>query len=123
MNDRSNTLRPCNRMQQSSEFDLVFKTPQGKVHHQYFLILGREQQADSAKLGLVVGKKNISKAVQRNRFKRIARESYRLQETRNCDVVILAKKVSSTVTNYQLRSAFDSALATLKQKLSGPLHG
>ncbi len=123
MSDLSNTLRPSNRMQHSADFDLVFKTPQAKVHHQYFLVLGRRQKADADQLGLVVGKKNIPKAVQRNRFKRIARESHRLQIVRNCDVVILAKKVSPGVTNRELRAAFDTALTSLKRKINELPHG
>ena len=123
MSDLSNTLRPSNRMQQSADFDLVFKTPQAKVHHQYFLVLGRRQKSDADQLGLVVGKKNIPKAVQRNRFKRIARESHRLQIVRNCDVVILAKKVSPGVTNRELRAAFDTALTSLKRKINELPHG
>jgi len=123
MSDFSNTLRPSNRMQHSAEFDLVFKTPEAKVHHQYFLVLGRSKKSDADQLGLVVGKKNIPKAVQRNRFKRIARESHRLQMVRNCDIVILAKKVSPRVTNQELRTAFDTALTSLKKKINEPAHG
>ncbi len=46
------------------------------------------------RLGLVFSKKNVRRAVDRNRLKRLARESIRLQQQRlpSVDIVILARR-------------------------------
>jgi len=65
------SLSSHHRMRSSAEFDSVFKTPSEKVHSTSFLVLAKHLSGTPGTLGLVVGKKNIPKAVARNRFKRI----------------------------------------------------
>ena len=50
----------------------------------------RPQGASEARLGLVVGKKLLKRAVDRNRVKRIVREQFRLRRARLpvCDLVV-----------------------------------
>ena len=96
-------------MHSSTEFDSVFKKPSQKVHGQSFLVLARTSEDSPSTLGLVVGKKNIPKAVARNRFKRIVRESFRHLKTRNIDYVVLAKRPPKTETKKTLRRALDDA--------------
>ena len=58
------------------------------------------------RLGLIVAKKNVRLAVQRNRFKRIAREMFRTcaQDDTGLDVVILARKGVDQLDNRTLRT-------------------
>ena len=53
-----------------------------------------DNNTELARLGLVVPKKNISKAVERNKIKRLIRESFRLRKERlkGKDVVVFVKK-------------------------------
>lgn len=46
------------------------------------------------RLGLIFSKKNVRRAVDRNRFKRIARESIRLRQHKlpSVDIVLLARR-------------------------------
>ena len=103
------SLSSNHRMHSSSEFDLVFKTPSQKVHGPSFLVLAKTSSDSPSTLGLVVGKKNIPKAVARNRFKRIVRESFRHHKTKNIDFVVLAKRPQKTETKAMLRRALDDA--------------
>ena len=103
------SLSSHHRMHNSAEFDSVFKTPSQKVHSTSFLVLARRLDDSLGKLGLVVGKKNIPKAVARNRFKRIVRESFRHLKKSNIDYVVLAKRPQKLETKASLRRALDEA--------------
>lgn len=82
------------RLIKSAEFEAVFANAPFRASHQHLLILSRSNHSDSARLGLIIAKKNIRLAVQRNRIKRLIRESFRLQQhqLRGLDVIVLARK-------------------------------
>ena len=107
------SLSSNHRMHSSTEFDLVFKKPSEKVHSTSFLVLAKISNDSPGTLGLVVGKKNIPKAVARNRFKRIVRESFRHHKTKNIDFVVLAKRPPKTETKATLRRALDDAFVKI----------
>lgn len=54
---------------------------------------GTASKTKAARLGLVVAKKHLKRAVDRNRFKRLVRESFRAhqQQLEGLDVVVLAR--------------------------------
>ena len=54
-------------------------------------MLARRNDGERARLGVIVAKKNIPLAVQRNRFKRITREVFRRSLIGGLDVIVLAK--------------------------------
>jgi|TARA_B110000240_G_C13338828_1_gene384592 ribonuclease P protein component len=58
-----------------------------------FLFLARENNLNQARLGLVVPKKHISRSVDRNKLKRIVRESFRFKQKQleGKDVVVLIR--------------------------------
>ncbi|MFL2555778.1 MAG: ribonuclease P protein component [Gammaproteobacteria bacterium] len=57
-------------------------------------IFVKKNGTDIARLGLAISKKYIKKSVDRNRIKRIVRESFRLQKKnlKGIDVVVLLKR-------------------------------
>ncbi|WP_223351813.1 ribonuclease P protein component, partial [Escherichia coli] len=65
------------RLLTARQFSAVFDSPTGKVPGKHVLLLARENGLDHPRLGLVIGKKNVKLAVQRNRLKRLIRESFR----------------------------------------------
>lgn len=56
-------------------------------------VLGRPR------LGLSIGKKNVRRAVDRNRLKRIARETFRVSQSTlgSCDLVVVAYKGAAQI--------------------------
>lgn len=73
----------------------------------FFTVLTRANDGAEARLGLVVSKKGAKLAVQRNRVKRIIRESFRhsTAELAGLDFVVLAQPAASKAENKIL---FDS---------------
>ena len=78
----------------AADFKPVFDNAPFRASHQYFLILGRLNQQAQPRLGLVMAKKHMKLAVQRNRMKRLIRESFRLQQQdlAGLDIVVLSRK-------------------------------
>ncbi|GAB1256705.1 ribonuclease P protein component [Aurantivibrio plasticivorans] len=94
-------LSKSSRLLNSHDFQRVFQDAQFKVSHRYLLILARPNGLSYPRLGLVIAKKNIRFAVQRNRIKRRIRETFRLQQhTLPClDAIVLARSQLDTLDN------------------------
>lgn len=57
-----------------------------------FVVLHQINTLKTARLGLAISKKALPKAHQRNRIKRVLRESFRKQSLPSVDLVFLAKQ-------------------------------
>lgn len=80
------------RLLTPSDYRQVFQTATYKVSSKDMLILARINQSSDARLGLVIAKKHVRRANQRNRIKRIIRESFRHQRLfTGLDLVVLAR--------------------------------
>ena len=82
------------RLLTSSDFQPVFDNAPIRASHQNFLILARFNQQTNPRLGLVIAKKHLRFAVQRNLMKRHIRESFRKQQQsfQGLDVIVLSRK-------------------------------
>lgn len=109
------------RLLNSGDFSKVFNNTEFKASNRYLLILATPNECDKAKLGFVIAKKHVKHAVQRNRIKRIIRESFRLNQHQlaNNDFVILARPGLGDLDNSQIREMIDE----LWFKLRRPSHG
>jgi len=98
------------RLLSAGDFRYVFDQADLKIHAKGMLALARFNTCGHARVGLIAGKKNVKLAVQRNRFKRLARESFRLRQEQlpTLDVVILARRGVHELDN-----------ATLQRQLHG----
>ncbi|KAE8176090.1 MULTISPECIES: ribonuclease P protein component [Photobacterium] len=87
----------------------------------HLTILARSNELDHPRLGLAVPKKQIKTAVDRNRFKRVVRESFRLKQHQlpACDFVVIAKKSANGLSNEELFTLLDK----LWHRLSRPSRG
>lgn len=106
------------RLLNARDYRGVFDNAQLKISHQRLLILARSNSSKTPRLGLVIAKKNIRLAVQRNRIKRILRESFRLrQETLiGLDIVVLARRGLDDLDNQQLHQLFLQQWQRLEKK-------
>ncbi len=88
-------FRACNRLKRPEEFKQVFSSKR-RSSDKIFLFLAKSNDLSWARLGLAVPKKHIHSAVERNRLKRIIRESFRLKQKKligNDIVVVIRNKL------------------------------
>ncbi|PPI88351.1 ribonuclease P protein component [Candidatus Pantoea edessiphila] len=91
------------RLLTSNEFCFVFEKPQC-AHSSKLIIFGRLNKFKYPRIGLTIAKKYVKLAHERNRIKRLIRESFRLKQydLPIKDFVIVAKKGICTVDNHIL---------------------
>ena len=91
------------RLLKPAEYSRVFKKPL-RSSDRLLTILATANETGHARLGLAISKKNARRAVDRNRIKRLIRESFRLSQDRlpAIDMVVMAKPVTRTVDNRQI---------------------
>ena len=101
------------------EFDLIFAKPDFRVSNQHVLILAKNQRRPYARLGLVVAKKKIPKAVTRNRFKRLSREHFRLRKESlsGLDLIVLARANIQDLSEQQQNQIFESVFTNLIENI------
>jgi len=92
------------RLTQASEFKKVFADPCARLGDANMLLLGRKNPHKTARLGLAVAKKQLKRAVARNRFKRLTRESFRhhLDIIKDLDIVVVARAGAEQKSNREL---------------------
>ncbi|WP_086929257.1 ribonuclease P protein component [Agarilytica rhodophyticola] len=92
------------RLLNSSDFSPVFDKPSFKVHHPQFLLLAKFNNLNHPRLGIVVAKKNIRLAVNRNRTKRLIRETFRNKQNNlpTIDAIVLARRGNEELLNEQI---------------------
>jgi len=80
-----------------------------KIKTPYFALLIKPTQHDYPRLGLVVAKKAIRRAVHRNQIKRIIRESFRHHQQILCgyDTLVMVYHSANTLSKQVLRETLD----------------
>jgi len=107
------------RLLNAQDYSRVFDKPDAKAFHKNLLLLARKNQGPGHRLGLVIAKKNIRLAVQRNRIKRVAREYARnVPDGVPMDVIVLARRGLDQLDDAGLASLFQTQWLKLAQKLS-----
>ena len=91
------------RLTTAEQYHRVFRKNQ-RTADRNWTILYRENQGFDARLGMAVAKKCAKRAVDRNRLKRLARESFRQhkQSLAGFDIVLLARPASVSASNETL---------------------
>ena len=94
------------RLLNAGDYSRVFENAQAKASHKYLLFLATQNVGPGHRLGLVIAKKSVRRAVQRNRIKRIAREFFRTLPASEpaMDVVLLARSGIDQLDNAELSS-------------------
>lgn len=92
------------KLVEASQFKRVFDENERRASCQFALILSLPNGQTRSRLGLVVAKKHVKQANQRNRIKRLVREHFRqhpLNQER--DLVFLARTGIANLDNEQIR--------------------
>lgn len=89
-------------------FKYVFQQP-SRASSSEITILARQNNLEHPRLGLTVAKKHLKRAHDRNRIKRLCRESFRLaqHDLPNYDFVIVAKQGIGALNNRTLWQTLD----------------
>ncbi|MBT9431978.1 ribonuclease P protein component [Candidatus Sodalis endolongispinus] len=96
------------RLLTPNHFTFVFQHPQ-RAGTPYVTILGRLNTLGHPRVGLTVAKKHVKRAHERNRIKRLTRESFRLHQHAlpAMDFVVIAKKDVADLDNHALTEALE----------------
>ncbi|MBA2657268.1 MAG: ribonuclease P protein component [Tatlockia sp.] len=108
-----NCFNKTQRLLKKSDYDYVFAQAK-KLATSEFIVLHRENTLGNARLGLALSKKMIQKAHDRNRIKRLLRETFRTKELPAFDVIFLARPGVAKVENKTLIAR----LSTIWNKLA-----
>ena len=95
------------RLVEKADFDRVFADNQ-RARTDFLMVMARPNQVGHPRLGMIVAKRLLARAVDRNRVKRCVRESFRraLPELPACDFVVrlIAKPVPGDEARDLLRT-------------------
>ncbi|MCC2616926.1 ribonuclease P protein component [Aestuariibacter halophilus] len=92
------------RLLTPSHFESVFTNATPAVSPTLTL-LGTANQLEHPRLGITLSKKRVRKACQRNRIKRLIRESFRHQQHQlpSIDIIVIGKSNLDTLSNDEIR--------------------
>ena len=96
------------RLLTPNHFNFVFQQPQ-RAGTPQITILGRMNTLGHPRIGLTIAKKNVKRAHERNRIKRLAREYFRLHqhELPSMDFVVLVRRGVADLDNQQITESLD----------------
>ncbi len=95
------------RLTEATQFKAVF-ADNVRVSDQYWTILAKRSPAGKGgRLGLAISKKNASRSVDRNRLKRLVRESFRLNHEAlgSVDIVVMARRDGASADKQELHAS------------------
>ena len=98
------------RLLKPAEFRAVFRQ-HTRFEDQYFKVLARKNDSTGHRLGMAVARKTCRRAVDRNRIKRIIRESFRHHVAgaggATMDCVVMSKAASVAASNAVLHHSLE----------------
>lgn len=112
------SFRPRHRLLTQQDYSAVFEQVELRISKGPYLLLCRKNQLDQPRLGLVVRKKFLKRAVDRNMLKRLARENFRLRQHRlaNLDVIFMNRGSSDQKTEAEIASLVSEIFESLAKR-------
>ena len=114
------TFEPSKRLLNAAEYKSVFDKPCAKAGSNEFLMLVVANNLSHPRLGVIVAKKHVKLATQRNYYKRVFREHFRQQyEQLPCvDCVVIARPNIKTASTQQLFTSLDKQWQKIQKQLA-----
>jgi ribonuclease P protein component len=114
---------PEQRLHTPKEFGRVFADP-SRSSDRFFTILGRPNAQPIARLGLTISRRASKRAVDRNKLKRLARETFRMQPSLPCwDFVVMAKPGADRTERRVLRESLERHFTRLNAQAAAGRNG
>ena len=106
------------RLLAAKQFQQVFDQPT-RASAPQLTLLARANDLGHPRIGFVISRKNIRRAHERNRIKRLAREHLRLHQHQlpAVDLILLAKKGAQDLDNKELVDLLEGLWRTLIRRL------
>ncbi|MGL6160749.1 ribonuclease P protein component [Microbulbifer sp.] len=113
------------RLLDAAQYRAVFSDTRVRAAHPKLLILARPNDLGHPRLGLVIAKKHVRNASDRNRIKRIVRETFRLRQHQlpPLDTVVLARTGAGELDRAELAALLDKLWRKLAQRAQQPQGG
>ena len=101
-------LPPARRMRRPGEFKRVYSTGR-RFGNEFFTANTQRNDLTWARLGMSIAARNLRRAVDRNRVRRLIRESFRMhqQELPALDIIIGARASTIKADRADLRASLD----------------
>ena len=105
------------RLNQSRDFDRLFKKAT-RSSDELVTVLARRNGNALARLGMAISRKCAPRAVDRNRLKRVIRESFRQSsaELSGLDLMVIGKRRAKPPSSGQLRASLERHWLILSRK-------
>ena len=115
------TLPHIARLSRPEHYQRVFDNPAYKISSKAFLMLASPSEGGQSRVGIIVAKKNIRRAVRRNRIKRLVREQFRLNRfDQPVDLVVLVRSAADQLDNPGVWRELDTMWCALKDRVASP---
>jgi len=102
----------------ASQFQNVFSQPDARQHAKDVFVLARKNTLPHHRIGLITSKKKLRRAVDRNRFRRVARAVLQNAAFDDpMDVIFMVKSAPSTLHSSELSVELTAQLKRLQAKL------
>jgi len=109
------------RVRRKSEFEAAYA--QGRrLGDGFFGLVVRQNRAEGPRLGLAIAAKVAGNAVERNRIRRVIRESFRLRQLDlpPVDLIVSARARVRAARNDELRASLESLWDRVKELCAAP---
>lgn len=85
-----------------------------------FTVLARSNDLNHPRLGLAISKKCAKRAVDRNRIKRLFRESFRLNQHKlpSVDIIAMCKPSAIKLTNHEMHEQIEKQWHFMRKKFA-----
>ena len=104
------------RLTSGAEFTRVFRNA-NRSADRFFTVLACPNELETARLGLAISRRVAPRAVDRNRLRRLARETFRQLELGALDYVVMARKDVVEAPSDKARSSLDRHFIRLSRQV------
>ncbi|WP_196158893.1 ribonuclease P protein component [Reinekea sp. G2M2-21] len=120
MNQKPFGFRRNLRLLNASDFRTVFDQVEVKAPSEQCTLLARRNSLGLPRIGFILARKNIKRAVQRNRIKRFCREYLRLNQHQlpDLDIILMGRKGLDQLSDEQLHKLLQKLFEKLKKRAS-----
>ena len=106
------------RLTEAKQYQRVF-AGSSRFGNRYITVLAKENQLEHPRLGLAISKKSAKRAVDRNRIKRLTRESFRLNSASlpSVDIIVMCRPLILELDNSDVFQQIEKQWYFIRKKL------